>query len=250
MRCVSPSRSCAALAEAQSTASRAGGRRAERRFDPFAPALARLLDLRREQADAVGHGGERYDALLDHFEPEMTPRGCSPCWSGCAQRSFPRGGAGRRGPGTRGVRGRPFDRTQQWRFTLELLELLGFDLKAGRQDRSIHPFTGGTHPHDVRLTTRIDPRNPSPAVFGTMHECGHGLYEQGFAAEHHRTPLAAAPSMGLHESQSRLWENLVGRSRPFWGFLYPRLRAAFPGALGGSGLEEFHAGGQPGRARR
>jgi carboxypeptidase Taq len=73
-----------------------------------------------------------------------------------------------------------------------------------------------------------------------MHEFGHGLYEQGFAAEHHRTPLAQAPSMGLHESQSRLWENLVGRSLPFWGFLYPKLRAAFPDALGAVELEQFH----------
>jgi carboxypeptidase Taq len=136
--------------------------------------------------------------------------------------------------------GRLFDPEQQWRFTLQLLELLGFDLGAGRQDRSVHPFTGGTHPTDVRLTTRIDPRNPSPAVFGTLHEFGHGLYEQGFLREHHRTPLAASPSMGLHESQSRLWENLVGRSLPFWRFLYPRLKAAFPIVLAGVELDDFH----------
>jgi len=231
-----------ALAEAQSTGLESWRQaRSERSFDRFAPALARLLELRREQADAVGHGGERYDALLDHFEPEMTTTRLLPVLERLRASLVPLVEAldgAVRGPAV--FDGRSFDPEQQWRFTLQLLKLLGFDLDAGRQDRSIHPFTGGTHPTDVRLTTRIDPRNPSPAVFGTMHEFGHGLYEQGFATEHHRTPLAQAPSMGLHESQSRLWENLVGRSLPFWGFLYPRLRAAFPGALGGVELEDFH----------
>jgi len=231
-----------ALAEAQSTGLETWRQaRSERRFDRFAPALTRLLELRREQADAIGHGGERYDALLDHFEPEMTTARLLPVLERLRSALVPLVDAldgAMTGPEL--FDGRPFDPEQQWRFTLQLLELLGFDLNAGRQDRSIHPFTGGTHPTDVRLTTRIDPRNPSPAVFGTLHEFGHGLYEQGFSPEHHRTSLAASPSMGLHESQSRLWENLVGRSLPFWGFLYPRLRAAFPEALAAVELEDFH----------
>jgi len=231
-----------ALAEAQSFAFDTWRQaRTERTFAPFAPALMRLLDLRREQADAIGHGGERYDALLDHFEPEMTTERLLPVLERLRLSLVPLvdvlDGA-IRAPDL--FDGRPYDPEQQWQFTLTLFPLLGFDLQAGRQDRSIHPFTGGTHPTDVRLTTRIDARNPSPAVFGTLHELGHGLYEQGFAPGDHRTTLAAAPSMGLHESQSRLWENLVGRSLPFWGFLYPRLRATFPGALGGVELEEFH----------
>ena len=141
--------------------------------------------------------------------------------------------------------GRTFDSDRQWRFTMELLPLLGFDLEAGRQDRSIHPFTGGTHPTDVRLTTRIDPSNPSPAVFGTLHECGHGLYEQGFSPEHYRTPLAAAPSMGLHESQSRLWENLVGRSLPFWRFLYPAAAGGIPRGARAGAAGRLPPGDQP-----
>ena len=231
-----------ALAEAQSTGLEAWRQaRTERSFARFAPALERLLALRREQADAVGHGGERYDALLDHFEPEMTTARLLPVLERLRAALVPLVDALDDAiPAPDLFDGRIYDPEQQWHFTLQLLELLGFDLHAGRQDRSIHPFTGGTHPTDVRLTTRIDPTNPSPAVFGTLHELGHGLYEQGFAPEHHRTPLAASPSMGLHESQSRLWENLVGRSLPFWGFLYPRLRSAFPGPLGGVELEEFH----------
>ncbi len=231
-----------ALAEAQSAGLDAWREaRTDRAFARFAPALERLLELRREQADAIGHGGERYDALLDHFEPEMTTARLLPVLERLRSALVPLVDAldgALEGPEV--FDGRLFDPEQQWQFTMQLLELLGFDLHAGRQDRSIHPFTGGTHPTDVRLTTRIDPRNPSPALFGTLHEFGHGLYEQSFPPEHHRTPLAAAPSMGLHESQSRLWENLVGRSLPFWGFLYPRLKAAFPEALGGVELEDFH----------
>jgi len=231
-----------ALAEAQShglDAWRAA--RAQRRFDGFAPALHRLLELRRDQADAIGHDGERYDALLDHYEPEMTVTRLLPVLERLRQSLLPLVDAlDSAVDGPDPFTGRTFDNDRQWRFTLELLPLLGFDLEAGRQDRSIHPFTGGTHPTDVRLTTRIDPANPSPAVFGTLHECGHGLYEQGFAPEHYRTPLAAAPSMGLHESQSRLWENLVGRSLSFWRFLYPRLQSAFAESLGTVPLEAFH----------
>jgi carboxypeptidase Taq len=231
-----------ALAEAQSEGLQAWREaRAERRFGRFAPALERLLQLRREQADAIGHGGERYDALLDHFEPEMRVARLMPVLERLQAELRPLIEAldgAFEGPDP--FAGKTFDPEQQWQFTLQLLELLGFDLRAGRQDRSIHPFTGGTHPTDVRLTTRIDPRNPSSALFGTLHEFGHGLYEQSFAPQHHRTPLAAAPSMGLHESQSRLWENLVGRSLPFWGFLYPRLRSAFPEALAGVEMEVFH----------
>jgi carboxypeptidase Taq len=237
-----PERLVRALAEAQSDGL-AGWReaRAARRFAPFQPALERLLALRREQADAIGHGGERYDALLDHYEPGMTTARLLPVLERLRASLVP---LVERLDGTLDgadpFAGQTFDPEVQWRFTVELLGLLGFDLQAGRQDRSIHPFTGGTHPTDVRLTTRIDAANPCPALFGTLHECGHGLYEQGFLPEHHRTPLAAAPSMGLHESQSRLWENLIGRSLPFWRFLYPRLQAAFPAALGRVPLESFH----------
>jgi carboxypeptidase Taq len=117
--------------------------------------------------------------------------------------------------------------------------LLGFDLAAGRQDKSVHPFTGGTAPTDVRLTTRLFADTPLPALFGTIHEAGHGLYEQGFSPAHHRTPLAQAPSMGLHESQSRLWENMVGRSPAFWSFFYPRVQARFPTQLAGVTEREF-----------
>jgi carboxypeptidase Taq len=233
-----------ALAEAQSHALAAWRQaRAERRFALFQPALARILELRREQADAYGHEGERYDALLEGYEPGMRVARLTPVLTALRDALIPLvaaiASAPRKVPDI--LAGRHFDGDAQWRFTLRLLEAMGFDQEAGRQDRSIHPFTGGTHPLDVRLTTRIDEANPLNAFFSTLHEAGHGLYEQGYDEAHFRTPLATAPSMGLHESQSRLWENLVGRSLAFWEHFYPPLREAFPDALAEVDLARFHA---------
>lgn len=233
-----------ALAEAQSRALAAWRQaRKEKRFSVFQPALERILALRREQADAYGHEGERYDALLEGYEPGMRVARLTPVLTALRDALIPMvaalGSAPRQVPDLF-KEGRRFDGEAQWQFSLRLLEAVGFDMEAGRQDRSIHPFTGGTHPMDVRLTTRIDEGNPLNALFSTIHEAGHGLYEQGFAEAHYRTPLAAAPSMGLHESQSRLWENVVGRSRAFWEHFYPELSKAFPQALAGADLDAFH----------
>jgi len=232
-----------ALAEAQSRGLASWRQaRKEKRFSIFQPALARILELRREQADAYGHEGERYDALLEGYEPGMRVARLTPVLTALREALVPMvaaiSAAPRQVPDV--LKGRRFDSEAQWRFTLRLLEAVGFDLEAGRQDRSIHPFTGGTHPSDVRLTTRIDEANPLNALFSTIHEAGHGLYEQGFSEAHYRTPLAAAPSMGLHESQSRLWENVVGRSLAFWEHFYPALREAFPHALAGVDVGAFH----------
>ncbi|MBI3180653.1 MAG: carboxypeptidase M32 [Myxococcales bacterium] len=214
-------------------------------FALFCPALERLVRIRREQADALGHGGRRYDALLEGYEPGMRVERLSPVLLGLKEKLVPMVQALCDAPephpmASQVFEGKTFNGDRQWRFTQRLLEEMGFDLEAGRQDRSVHPFTGGTHPRDVRLTVRIDEANPMTALFGVIHEGGHGLYEQGYAEEHHRTPLAAAPSMGIHESQSRLWENLVGRSLPFWAHYFPILRAEFPKELGGVEPEAFY----------
>ncbi|NTX33969.1 carboxypeptidase M32 [Myxococcus sp. CA033] len=232
-----------ALAEAQSHGLHAWREaRKERRFARFQPALQRLLELRREQADAYGHDGERYDGLLEGYEPGMRVSRLTPVLTTLREQLIPMvgklSGAKRQVPAL--FDGRRYDKDAQWRFTLRLLGDLGFDLEAGRQDVSIHPFTGGTHALDVRLTTHVDESNPLSAIFSTIHEAGHGLFEQGFSPEHYRTPLAASPSMGLHESQSRLWENLVGRSRPFWEHYFPLLRESFPDALAQVDLDAFH----------
>jgi len=230
-----------ALAQAQSrglTAWRAA--RQARSFAPFAPALKTLLELRRQQADAIGHGGERYDALLDGYEPGMTVARLTPVLARLKERLVPivRALASARQPEDV-LSGRRFEAETQRRFTLRLLEEMGFDFGAGRQDQSVHPFSGGTHARDVRLTTRIDEGQLS-AVFASLHEGGHGLCEQGYSEAHHRTPLAAAPSTGLDEAQARLWENLVGRSRPFWRRFFPVLQQHFPQSLSDVTADGFH----------
>ncbi|HEX8820002.1 MAG TPA: carboxypeptidase M32 [Archangium sp.] len=238
-----PKRLVQALAEGQSRGLMAWREaRKQNRFAPFKPALEHMLSLRREQADAYGHGGERYDGLLEGFEPGMRVARLTPVLTALRDNLVPLVGALQAAP--RKVadlfEGRRFDLDAQWRFTLRLLGDMGFDLEAGRQDKSIHPFSSGQHPTDVRLTTDLE-EGTLTALFSSLHEGGHGLYEQGFSEAHYRTPLANAPSMGLHESQSRMWENLVGRSRAFWTHYYPALREAFPEALAGVDLDTFHA---------
>ena len=121
-----------------------------------------------------------------------------------------------------------------------MIEDVGYDFDRRRQDVSAHPFTTSFSPNDVRLTTRYDEDNVTSALFSTIHEAGHGLYEQGIDASLARTPLGDGASLSIHESQARLWENHVGRSRPFWRHYLPRLREAFPHALGNVDLEPFY----------
>ena len=238
-----PSALVRALAEAQSRGLMAWREaRKANRFSLFQPALGHLLALRREQADAYGHDGERYDALLEGYEPGMRVARLTPVLTALRENLIPLVAALRAAasPKANPLEGRRFEPEAQWGVSLRMLADMGFDLEAGRQDKSIHPFSSGLHPQDVRLTTSL--RETSlDALFSTLHEGGHGLYEQGFREEDHRTPLANAPSMGLHESQSRLWENQVGRGRAFWTHYFPQVRALFPEALGGVDLDTFHA---------
>lgn len=238
-----PSRLVKAIAEGQAHALGAWREaRTHRSFKVFQPKLEVLVNLRREQADALGHDGERYDALLENYEPGMRVARLTPVLSSLVKKLEPLiASIEARGPKRDALAGKRFPIDDQWAFTMELLPAMGFDLEAGRQDRSIHPFSNGLAPTDVRLTTRLFEDQPFSAIFGTLHEGGHGLYEQGFSTEHFRTPLAQAPSMGLHESQSRLWENLVGRSRPFWTFFFPKLKARFPSQLADVSLDDFLA---------
>ncbi|MGA2500089.1 MAG: carboxypeptidase M32, partial [Tepidisphaeraceae bacterium] len=124
-------------------------------------------------------------------------------------------------------------------FAREAAKQIGFDFDAGRLDVSVHPFNTGIGPGDCRMTTRYDEHYFGDAFFGVLHESGHGLYEQGLPREHWGSPLGQAISLGIHESQSRMWENLVGRSRPFWKFFFPKLQAAFPQAAAGVSPEQW-----------
>jgi carboxypeptidase Taq len=133
-----------------------------------------------------------------------------------------------------------FPEEQQWAFGLEVIKRFGYDFERGRQDKAPHPFTTEFSIGDVRITTRVKEKDLSEALFGTLHEAGHAMYEQGVNTAFESTPLANGTSSGVHESQSRLWENIVGRSRGFWHFFYPRLQKVFPDQLGDVALETFY----------
>jgi carboxypeptidase Taq len=129
---------------------------------------------------------------------------------------------------------------EQLAFGLEVIRRFGFDFERGRQDKTHHPFMTKFSLGDVRITTRVREDDVTDALFSTLHECGHALYELGIDRSYEGTPLATGTSSGVHESQSRLWENLVGRSRGFWEHFYPRLQQAFPRQLGGVPLDTFY----------
>jgi carboxypeptidase Taq len=135
----------------------------------------------------------------------------------------------------------PFDEKKQWDFGVEVITKFGYDWNNGREDKAAHPFTTEFGLKDVRITTRVAPDFLNSMIFGTMHECGHALYGQGVAPELDRTGLEGGASLAIHESQSRMWENLVGRSLPFWHHFYPRLQEVFP-QLAGVPLDKFYKG--------
>lgn len=204
--------------------------RAESDWAAFAPHLETILALRREAAEALGYEDHPYDALLDLYEPGAKKGRLDEMFAELRAEVL---------PFLRDISALPdedrsrllhgeFDEAKQEAFGREVVSAFGYDWGRGRQDRAVHPFcisVGG--PADVRITTRVDPSWLSPAIFATFHEAGHAIYEQGVEPAYSRTPLAGGVSMGVHESQSRLWENLVGRSRPFWSHYYPRLRERF-----------------------
>ena len=215
--------------------------RAEDDFAAFAPHLQRLLDLNRQKAEALGYDETPYDALLDEYEPGTTTATVERLFRTLREELVPLVEAIADAPPLdAGCLHEAFDPEAQWAFGEAVIRAFGYDFARGRQDRSAHPFTTSFSTSDVRITTRVDPGFFSPAFFATLHEAGHGLYEQGISPALARTPLAEGASLGVHESQSRLWENLVGRSRPFWQHYYPALQARFPGVLSGVDLDDFY----------
>ncbi len=215
-------------------------------FARFAPHLDAIVALNIEQAEAVGYPDRRYDALLDLYEPGATTAEVETLFADLKAELVPivralrDSSLGEAEPPDDSLLRRAFDAERQWHFGLEVARALGYDFRHGRQDRSAHPFSTAFAPTDVRITTRLDASFFPTGLFGTIHEVGHALYEQGVDPALARTPLAEGTSLGMHESQSRLWENLVGRSRGFWHWAYPRLQQTFPAALGDVAKEAFY----------
>lgn len=213
-------------------------------FRAFAPWLEQIITLKREEAAAVGfaEGGEPYDALLDEYEPGASSADVAAVFDALRQEVVPLLDAikGARNVPNRALLSQHFPAAQQAMLGREAAAAIGFDFRKGRLDVTTHPFCSGFGPGDCRLTTRYDESFFSSAFFGTLHESGHGMYEQGLREDAFGTPLGSSVSLGIHESQSRMWENLVGRSRAFWQHFYPRAQQLFPDALSSSSLDDFY----------
>ena len=211
-------------------------------FQAFRPLLQKMIELKRQEADALGYAECRYDALLDDFEPEMPTAEVAKVLGELREQLVPLvaeiAQSERRPDASLLKRSFPVD--VQETFVQETAAAVGFDFNRGRLDVTTHPFCCSVGPNDCRITTRYDQRFFNMALFGTLHEAGHGIYEQGLPGRHHGLPLGEFVSLGIHESQSRLWENLVGRSRSFWEHLYAPAQRRFPEALGDVPLDDFY----------
>jgi carboxypeptidase Taq len=214
--------------------------RREDDFAAYAERLGPLIELKRTEAEAVGIGDEPYDGLIDRFEPGMLARELEGIFAELRVRLPPLVEAARDGDGA-ALPQRDWPGSGQMELADELARALGFDLSGGVIDTSAHPFTQSAGRGDTRFTTRPDPANPIASILSTMHELGHALYDQGLPERFDGTLLNDASSLGAHESQSRFWENHVGRSQAFWRFLEPSLRARFPAQMKDLDGQRFHA---------
>jgi carboxypeptidase Taq len=202
-----------------------------------------MISLKRQQAELYGYEGHPYDALLDDYEKGATVALLDPLFAQ-VRAELPQllQGIGARPQVADDFFRRHFGKEGQWQFSLEVLRAIGYDFEAGRQDYSEHPFTTSFAPGDVRITTRVDENDFASMLWSSIHEGGHALYEQGLPEDEYAMPLGAPASLSIHESQSRLWENCVGRSLPFWKHFYPHLQSRFAEQLGDVSLESFYRG--------
>ena len=219
-----------------------GEARAKSDFPMFRPWLDKWIVLKRQEADCVGYKDNPYDALIDEFEPGETAAGVRQTFASLREPLIELVGkivgSGKIAPVE--ILERTYPVAVQEQFARSAAAEIGFDFAAGRLDVSLHPFCTGLGPGDTRLTTRYQEHCFADAFFGVLHEMGHGLYEQGLDRQHFGTPRGEAASMGMHESQSRLWENLVGRSRSFWTHFLPKAGTAFPEALRGVSEDDWY----------
>ena len=200
-------------------------------FAMFAPHLQQQIDLTREEANYLGKGNAVYDYCIDTHDPGLTAAVIEELFTALKKDLIPLVDtivASPVKPDLSILKGFPID--HQEAFLKTVIRDLGFDFNHGRIDCSVHPFQGGIGP-DIRITTRFDENNPIDSLSGAIHETGHGLYEQGLPRDNPGTALAESVGMALHESQSRLWENQVGRSQAFWKHYEPKYRKAFPTQL-------------------
>ncbi len=217
--------------------------RAHDDFAAFKPHLEELVALAMQRADCLGYRDQRYDALLDQYEPYMTTAEVRRVFDELEQSLVPLVAEIGEAPQVNSafLYGE-YPEAQQAEFGRRVLSAIGWPADRGRLDCSTHPFTIGLGRDDVRITTRYDENFFNSAFFSILHEAGHGHYELGFGEEIRGSCLADGTSLGIHESQSRFWENIAGRSRAFWRYYYPQLQQVFPSPLADIDLESFYRG--------
>ncbi|MCB9046013.1 MAG: carboxypeptidase M32 [Chitinophagales bacterium] len=217
--------------------------RKENSYAVYAPELQKMIALKIEQATLYGYEGNPYDALMDEYEKGATVSMLDPVFEEVRKQL----------PGLLesikqseqvddAFLSGHYPKDKQWDFSLDVLKQIGYDFEAGRQDLSEHPFTTSFSPQDVRVTTRVNEHDFASLLWSSIHEGGHALYEQGLPASQYGLPLGAAASLSVHESQSRLWENNVGRGTHFWKYYYPKLQSLFPAQLSGVTMDAFYKG--------
>ena len=210
-------------------------------FSLYEPALSRVVALKRQECEFLGYEDHPYDALLDQYEPDAKTADLNVLFADVRRQlvEYVKQIGDKKNVADNWMF-KHFDKDKQWQFGLDMLKQMGYDFDGGRQDVSAHPFTTSFGAEDVRVTTRIDENNFSEMFWSCIHEGGHALYEQGLKTENYGLPTGEAISMGIHESQSRLWENNVGRSLPYWKANYPALQAMFPDNLKDVSVVDFY----------
>jgi carboxypeptidase Taq len=217
--------------------------RQEDRFELYIPALTQMVNIQREKAKILGFKEHPYNALLNLYEPKATVAEIDALFTDVKEKLAPflaKIFAAKTPDNT--FMFKKYEHKKQWDFGIDMLKQIGFDFDSGRQDLSEHPFTTSFNAQDVRLTTRVDENNFYDMLWSCIHEGGHGLYEQGLPLNQYGLPCGEATSLGIHESQSRLYENNIARSKAFWQANYTTLQKIFPKNLGEISLDQFYKG--------
>lgn len=215
--------------------------RKENDFSIYKPSLEKLVKLKREECEILGYEKHPYDAMLNQYEPGAKTADLEILFKEVRIQlvDFVKQIAQSK-QNEEAFMFKKYDKDRQWDFGIYLLKKMGYDFEAGRQDLSAHPFTTNFNALDVRVTTRVSENNISEMIWSCIHEGGHALYEQGLVADDYGLPTGEAISLGIHESQSRLWENNVGRGLLYWKANYPKLKSAFPESLANVNVEDFY----------
>lgn len=212
-------------------------------FSVYIPSLKSMVYLEKERAEMLGYEDHPYDALLNLYEKGLTVNKLEKVFTQVKNEIVPLvKQISERSQVDDTFLKQSYDKKKQFDFSIELLKLMNYDFDAGRQDISTHPFSINFNSNDVRVTTRVAENDLSEVIWSTIHEGGHGLYNQGLPADHYGLPSGEWVSLGIHESQSRIWENNVGRAKHWWKFLYPKLQEVFSEQLKDVSVDNFYKG--------